>query len=340
MSDVPSPFDTPVWLSHPLPPLPHPQYPRADEVDLYNKHRQIKVPGLVHLIRQLRNDHANLVLRHQVFALAVELYKTTLNDWIRQLFDLHLLRWSFGDQPPMGHDSTIEQLQATIPSLRFSTSRLYMRFLIYHEMRCILSGCIQMICSIPYPPYSTPTAATFDLAAAQAEDLRAASMIAACDEYAVSDSSPLNMRQQHLAGSALFSYGSWRRLELRASEDVTTMGESTLKTATGTFPCPPFNDIDSTVPQNPLHTVLDLSGCATMDYELNHARAMKSWVLKKLHWSSRTWGSRTWTESDLNWLVDIAAGADLQRPSSRDPANGEKTIYETVKVWSSRVEGL
>lgn len=354
ITDRPSPFDTPIWLSHPLPPLPNPQYPRADEVELYNKHRNIKIPGLIHLIRQLRNDHANIPLRHQVYALADELYNTTLQDWIDDLFDLRLIQWSFSDhnssnqhfpQPAAGAPS-IEDSLSSMPSLQFSTSRLFVRFLAYQEMRCVLAGCIQTICSIPEPPYASPTAVTFDLAAAQAEDIRAASMIAACDSYAVSDSSPLKMRQAIIAWPALFSYGSWRRLELRAAEVVASTVDPSSATSNFDYQAFDYDDADNFLHYSvlgELSAVSDAFDAVGAEHELSHARAMKAWVLNKLHWLKKTWAARVWTEADLNWLLDVAAGADLvpmQQPLAQQPGEVEQTIRETVNMLSSRLEGL
>lgn len=304
-----------------MPPLPHPQFPRIDEVELYVKQRHIKLPRLVRLVTNLRDDHTNASLRHEVYLLAEELYNSTLEDWIDELFTLGHLEWSH-DKPNVADAPSVPQTVPGIPwaqpwaqlsplpmsSIHFSTSRLYVRFVAYYELRCILSGCIQTICSIPAPHNATPPTAIFDLAATQAEDIHAASMIAACDNYAASDPSPMRMRPLKITVPALYSYGSWHRLELQAANGAAAATDPT--SVLSQFP-----SLDSSDDASQHSDALDFR--ATLgafvgdeaDLVVTQARAMKSWVMSKLTWAECHWGGRSWRYADLDWLaVVLAAG--------------------------------
>ena len=327
-------------MSHPLPPLPNAQYPSADEVDLYLKQRYIKTPRLVRLIRLLRKDHTNAGLRYDVYTLADELYTSTLYDWIDELFFLGFIWYSDSDP----HSASVHQAKRTAPeasifehlqpetySLQFATVRLYLRFISYHKIRCVLSGCIQTLCSIPPLNKVAPYTFDFDLTAARTEDIHAASMIAACDAYALSDPSPMKMRRTHLTWPALFSYGTWRRLELRAEAALVTVPDPIASQPT----CgDTMLHTDESASRNPATyetgLAIGVHGRREAGASLIKARTMKAWATGVLKWAEDQWGGRVWCEPDMNWVVNVAAGGYLVAQETAPREEGEQSINPTI----------
>lgn len=307
------------------------------------------MPRFIRLIRQLRKDHTNAALRHEVYALADELYTRTLYDWIDELFSLGLV-WYTSSNPDSDsmHQAKRaatevpirEQTSAQTPYLQFATVRLYCRFVCYHEIRCALCGCIQTLCSIPPPPKATLPTLDFDLTAAQSEDIHAANMIASCDVYALSDPSPMKMRRTRLVWPALFAYGTWRRLEFRAEAALATALDPI---ASQTIYGDTMLHNNGSASQNSATDEIR-AGIAVHDGEeggagsnLVRARTMKAWAAGVLKWSEDKWSGRVWREPDMNWVVSVAAGEELvakatvpQEKGEEEGRNIDPKIYEII----------
>lgn len=322
-SNIDSPFDTSIWLAHALPPLADPQYPRANEVELYIKRRYIKVPRFVRLLRQLRHDNSNEKLRYQVISLAKWMYGQTLEDWVEEVFDQGLARYSERHHMPTTDvetsthtvtGSSDDRPYPAVPAIHFTTSRLYLRFLSYHELRCVLAGCIQTLCSIPSPSGATIPRCPFDINEARKHDIHAASMIAACEDYALNDPSPMKMRLSQLTWPLIYSYGTWHRLGQRYEADL-------LATA---LPLALSNNFTSTDQWQSLDRYRDMGivngellvmNSSAADAEsragLEMARCMKAWTVDMLEKSAAHWGNRSWQGDQLDWLVRVLAGGDI-----------------------------
>ena len=145
-----------------------------------------------------------------------------------------------------------------------------MRFTAYYELRCLICGCILTLCDLSADSRS-PLISGFDASAVAEQDTYAARQIAACEEWALEDASPLRFRVMWLFMPVLYALGSWQRLTLRANNNGQQQQQQQEKLAHG----------------------------------------MEQWSLNFIRAFEGRWGGRPWTPATIKHFHRVLIGGDL-----------------------------
>lgn len=264
-------------------------YPNAEYVDHFNKIRYIKLPRLIHLIRVLLQSPVDHVTQAKAIALATELYIPTLDHWLAECYASGLIA--------SNEHKTLDVIPAAIclTPLTFRSSRIFTRFIQYHSLRTILSGCTQTLTDIC--PRLASQHPAFNPSAVTQTDIYSASQLAACWDYVSQDPSPLRARQLFYNWPLIFSFGTWCRLEarhLRSSEQVfTSTDNETLITPeiAAAMKCWITQRVVSTHQTTAQSSVKNGNNSFLVDWRLGP--------------------STKWNAEGMTWLSGVLAGGDL-----------------------------
>ncbi|KAH8894826.1 hypothetical protein GQ53DRAFT_762232 [Thozetella sp. PMI_491] len=197
-------FDDPAWLDIPPPQTSTKSCPRSDVAWQYIMRTFIRVPRLVRLVRKAREAPGDVAARERAQLLATELFESDLEEWVQEITNAGaIMTWPNvrPDIDPYGPEC-----------FNFASPRLFILLTTYWMTRIFICGCVQTLCDMA--PLSNLDQ-MFNQEAARAEDVRAATNIAMCAQYALKTSPILPVVPLRLQMPTLISFGAWHRLETR-----------------------------------------------------------------------------------------------------------------------------
>ncbi len=165
----------------------------------------IRVPRLVRMVRKAREAPGDDMARAEAQELAMELFESDLEDWVQEITNSGaLMTWPNvrSDIDPYGPEC-----------FHFASPRLFILLTTYWMTRVFICGCVQTLCDME--PLESLTK-MFNREAARAEELRAATRIAMCAQYALKTSPLLPVVPLRLQMPVLISFAAWHRLETRS----------------------------------------------------------------------------------------------------------------------------
>ena len=269
-----------------MPQLRGAHYPHAEEVDLFIKTRWIKLPRLIRLVRQLSQDVGDKAVLIEAITLADDLFLPTLDDWLAECFERGLIKF-FAEPDTLPPQPVHLPTAIQYTQLEFSSCRLFLRYVAYHDLRVVVSGCIQMLNEVCCHSLGQPP--PFDSLTAEQVDQYSALQVASCAAYVLDDPSVMRLRQLQYNWPLAYSYSAWSRIEERimAKADFRTIED------------------------------IQLASTATemMYWIVDHVNkpgfnlAGQEVTKKGVYWHFSTEGQ--WNEPRLRWLSGVLSGGML-----------------------------
>jgi hypothetical protein len=198
-------FDNESWLAVPPPKTENEPCPQSDVAQQHIMQTFVRLPRLIRLVRMAREQPQDALFRDEAQTLAIDLFETDLEHWIQDITEagaLEVVPTARPDLEPYG-----------ITSFSFASPRIFLMLTQYWAARILVCGCVQALCDLA-PLDTVPL--LFDQAAARAEDVRAATNIAMCAQYAFKTSPIIPVVPLRLQMPIIVSFGAWHRLETRA----------------------------------------------------------------------------------------------------------------------------
>lgn len=201
-----SAFDSPAWLYFPPPVLSTecPVYSTAYKVIMQ---QIVRIPRLIRLVRELRQDPNNVQKGVDAIALAEKLYLTRIDKIIDGA--VH----NYADRVPTRN---IELGVYYPESFNFATVSVFETLTRYCYCRILIIGLCRTICSI------LPISAVLNAAPLQLEELHMAELIAMSTQYAEGLFDPFPLGALLIILPLQVAFGAW----WRAQRDKDLLGES------------------------------------------------------------------------------------------------------------------
>ncbi|OCT51508.1 hypothetical protein CLCR_08964 [Cladophialophora carrionii] len=209
-------FDQPAWLALTAPKLFNPEYPDAERVEEYLSRFVVRLPRLVRLTRTAKQNPMDEIACADAATLATHLYLDTLEDWIRRVTTMGLVRTVPTTEPSC--------VPLTARSCEFASARVFKRIVLYWRLRCLVSGCILTLLQVKaahMPSFAAAAAVLLDklgegaTASVQSHEERAAECIAMSVQWAMTSPSPFPVYKLLVVSPLMNAFGVWMRSERR-----------------------------------------------------------------------------------------------------------------------------